>query len=602
MNMRRLFPHAAPRGAFALSPTVAVVLLSLLTPTFAFAGPAEDAVAKGQAAAKAKDWAAATHAYEEANTLKEGKDPKVLESLASAEFELGRFGESLDHYEALLSLLPGPASNAKRAMLAARLKTLASKTGTLELTVSVPGAKVIVNDHVLGVSPLRPFHVTAGPTKVRVEKEGFAPWERAPSVPATETAKVTATLEAESMTTRITVKEQSGKKIRVFLDGTDVGETPWTGAVTPGVHEVFLRGAGLLSEPQKVEITAGSSRTFELTAQTAATTLRVTTSDGKGTVYVDEALAGEGTASVVVPFGVHKVRVVREGYETYERSVSLQAREMYTENVTMKLQGAVVTEKVADTVRPLDGFYGGIMAFGALSPTKLGSTLETRCGSDKSQDRDGLGAICDTGLPLGGGIAGYFGHHWDPIGLEVFLLAQYDHTTSTAKFDGIGATAANKLAVGVARTEKFDIHRAGGIGALRARMTTQGKALRFSIAGGVGIAAREMILVRDAKADDGSNRANLFSPAGILYASGAVVGDASLGWRMSPSTALNFGILFTAENPGMFNKDVTQLESANNENLAGGTGVPVPIATPNYRVASGGQAFFGVFIGLQFGP
>lgn len=590
MNIRRFTSSAA-------------FLLSLCAPSLVFAGPAEDAILKGQAAAKAKDWALAASSYEEANKLKEGKDAKVLESLAGAEFEAGRLGESLDHYEALLALLPGPASNAKRAALATRLKALHAKTGTLELTVNVAGATVTINDRPAGVTPLKPLRLTAGPTKVRVEKDGFAPWERAPNVPATETTKVSATLETETTNARVTVKEQTGKKIRVFLDGTDVGETPWSGPVSAGVHEIFLRGAGLLSEPQKVELTPGTSRTFELTAQTAATTLRVTTSDGKGTVYIDDALAGEGNASVVVPFGLHKVRVVREGYETYEHEVSLQAREMYTENVTMKLKSAVVTDKLADTGRPLDGFYGGIMGFGLISPSGLGSTLETRCGSDKTQDRDGLGATCNTGLPLGAGLAGYFGHHWDPIGLELFVLAQYDHTSSTAKFDGVGSNAANKLAVGIARTESFDFHRVGGIGALRARMTTQGKGVRFSVAGGVGAAVREMIMVRSAKADDGTNRANAYAPDGILYASMAVVGDASLGWRVSPTTALSLGVLFTAENPGMFSKTITELPPSN-QLLAvdGNKAPPTPIATPGYRVASGGQAFLGFFVGLQFGP
>ena len=245
------------RTRFSRSLLCALVLSSSLSFTLVCVGgtPADAAVAKGQAAAKKKDWVSALSSYEEANKLAEGKDPKALEGLAGAEFEMGRYGEAHEHYDALFALLPGPASNAKRATYAARLKTLLAKTGTLELTVSAPGAKVLVSDRVVGVAPLKPFRVTAGPLKVRVEKEGFSPWERSPNIPVGETTKLSVNLEEEKLSTRVTVKEQTGKKVRVFLDGTDVGETPWTGPVAPGVHELVLRGAGLLSEAQKVELT-----------------------------------------------------------------------------------------------------------------------------------------------------------------------------------------------------------------------------------------------------------------------------------------------------------------------------------------------------------
>ena len=34
----------------------------------------------------------------------------------------------------------------------------------------------------------------------------------------------------------------------------------------------------------------------------------------------------------------------------------------------------------------------------------------------------------------------------------------------------------------------------------------------------------------------------------------------------------------------------------------GGSGRPVPLATPTYRIASGPQTFIGPYLGIQFGP
>lgn len=65
---------------------------------------------------------------------------------------------------------------------------------------------------------------------------------------------------------RVTVTDAKGQAVRVFVDGKDVGAAPWEGELDPGKHTIELKGEGLASPPQTIDVTAKQQIRMELEA------------------------------------------------------------------------------------------------------------------------------------------------------------------------------------------------------------------------------------------------------------------------------------------------------------------------------------------------
>ena len=151
--------------------------------------------------------------------------------------------------------------------------------------------------------------------------------------------------------------------------------------------------------------------------------MQVRTSDGKGTIFVDGVAKGEGAYAADVTPGPHTVVVTREGFQRYEKAISLAERQTWAETVTLDpvaATGAVATEGE----RGLEGIYGGFGLFGASGVGGMGTELATDCAN--------LGASsCSTPSPLGGGAFGYVGYSWNPVGFELMLGGEGDTVKQT---------------------------------------------------------------------------------------------------------------------------------------------------------------------------
>jgi PEGA domain len=576
--------------------------LSVLTCTsLAFAQNASEkaTLAAAESAVLKKD---VVRAYDTFVTLREATDPTVKErvryGLCITGFQSGHPAES--HASCTewneLAKAPKKVPEARRKAVDAALRELDEKTGLLRFAITPDGVEISVDEKPLGLSPLKDaLRLTLGPHRVRLSKAGFHPFERAPNVTAGGTGTVLeAKLEAVSNAGRAKIREATGKTARVFIDGKDMGATPWEGELTPGIHELALRGANLASEPQRIEVLAGETRDFDVVAVERDAQLKVIVSEDQGKIFVDGREEGEGKLTIMLAPGEHTIRVMRDGYQTHERKITLKTRDVYTESVSLRLEEKVITQEVANEGRKLEGLYTGVGIYGTVSPTGLYSTMDTKCG------KDGLGAVCSNGSPIGGGLLGHIGYHWNPVGLELFMMGGYDNTRHKATFDGVGTLSANRLAVGVAREEAFTVHRYGGLAALRARATVQGELIRFSVAGGIGASYKRLALVREAKSLV-NNQTDKYGPDSVGYLSPAVAVDVSLGIRITPTKTAFLGVLFTAENANLSDK-ATEVATPPQRYLASEGTRPTEIATPTYRLATGGQAYVGITLGLQFGP
>jgi hypothetical protein len=564
-----------------------------LAPSVALAQGAPDAktsLASGERAARAKEWGKAAADYDAANKAQPSAD--ALEGLANAHYQQKHDGEAYAAYDEWLKTYGAKAMRPKKVAAEARLKELGERTGQLALDVTEAGATVTVDDKALGTTPLAaPLRLSSGPHRVRVTKEGFVPSDQVPNVAPGATTALAVKLAAETSKGRLAVREKSGKAIRVLVDGVDMGDAPWSGEVEAGAHEIAGRGGASVAAPEKVTVERGKTRDVEIVASTAIATLKIGTSDGKGLIYIDSKLVGEGTFTADIPAGTHALKITREGYDPVEEQVELKDKETISRSITMTLSSKIETGPVQKENRPLEGLYGGFGLLGTLLPGGMHSSMQKTCDDSKPAELD---SCSGQGSGLGAALTGFLGYHWDPVGVELFMGAQYDQSSPTLNWKDSSVDPG--LGPDPARKEEFSVHRVGGFGVVRIRLTLQGEKLRFSVAGGVGLSYRSVLLTRDTTATANAAYKDAFVPGGESYLSPVLSLEPSLQYRLSPHTALAFGLSLLAESPRAFDQIPTTKQEGGHR-LG-----PSGLTTPSYDLATGTQLFIGPFVGMMFGP
>lgn len=510
-------------------------------------------------------------------------------AVASAAYTLGHFAEAYDDYADVLKNYADVLKKDDRTKAEARLKELGTKTGTLAIHVNENQAQVSLDEKLLDASqPLGVIRRDVGPHHVHVEKEGFSPFDTTVTVTAGGRAVVEVALVKKAKTGHVSVTDQTGEVMRVLVDGLDVGATPWEGDLPPGSHTVAGRSSKSNAPPKNIDITAGATSAVVLSPVASTGRVEVTTSDGQGFVIIDDKPVAEGSFAGELSVGPHTIRVKREGYETFEKKIDLQEHDTIAETVTLRASAGTTkgADSKADSDRPFSGIYGGLGLMGLIEPNGNGNSLETGCSQ--------IGASsCSTPPPIGGGIFGYGGYSWDPIGLELFLAAQFDEETPSANYTA--NSALGSVVGGPPRIEQFILPRLGGVAAIRARATLDGKVFRFSFSAGPGLAYKDMFLIRKATTQDGTNRTGKEVSESVSYVSPALVADVAVHFRISGGFAFSGGIMTLFENAGE-----TQV-ATQNQIIASSSG-GAPLRTYAYDTATGAQFFIGPYLGIEFGP
>jgi len=559
-------------------------------------------IAAGDKAARARDWNGALTHYDAA--LHAAPTWRAQLGVADALYQLGRLGESYETYDDAQRTYGTKYGPGEKGLVGARLRELATKTGWLSLRVADAGAEVNLDGKSIGVSPVPALlRVAVGSHEVRVTKAGFAPFVGRGEVPADGKAIVDAALTPQATTGHVIVHANGSDSLRVTVDGVDVGASPWEGDIPPGPHQIGGRGSMASAATQTVDVAAGARVTVDLPAASTAAHVQVRTNDGKGLIYIDGAIKGEGAFAGDVTPGPHTLVVSRDGYQRYEKAISLGPNETSAETVTLTPVGSV-GPAATSAERKVEGIYGGVGVLGLFGVGGMGTELETGC--------DTLGAVsCNTPAPVGGGVFGYGGWTWDPVGFELMVGGGVDTVQQTAHFTGLSQSGTPIPAASPARNEAFTIVRAGGLGAVRARATFQGSVIRATFAGGIGLSYHTLWMKRDATTtQEQPALSNTYSvnPGTVAYVSPALSLEGAVHFRVGETTAIALGLEVWADNASVTGTNAAPgaqplpLVNPNANPNAPSSGNIQPIPTPSYHLATGPQVFLGPFLGLQFGP
>lgn len=102
-----------------------------------------------------------------------GKSYKTLFNMGQVHFQLQNYAKARLVLEQYLAEGASAIPESRRADVEKDLATLKTRTATLSVRANVADAEVIVDDIVVGKTPLQAVIVNAGETRIRVEKRGF---------------------------------------------------------------------------------------------------------------------------------------------------------------------------------------------------------------------------------------------------------------------------------------------------------------------------------------------------------------------------------------------------------------------------------------------
>lgn len=172
-----------------------LLLAALLCAAPAAASPKEASkhFSRGVALYNEADYRAALVEFKRAYDL--APNPSVLFNIGQTYFQLQNYAAALTTFERYLAESPPSASH--RAEVEQSVETLRSRVGKLDVTTSVPGVEITIDDEPAGKTPLdKPLRVSIGRRKIVASLDGQPAQTRTIEIAADETARLSLTFGA----------------------------------------------------------------------------------------------------------------------------------------------------------------------------------------------------------------------------------------------------------------------------------------------------------------------------------------------------------------------------------------------------------------------
>ena len=135
---------------------------------------------------------------------------------------------------------------------------------SLRVTVTEPGAEILVDDDKVGISPLAaPVLLDLGKRRIRVQKAGFKPFDRTEQVAGGTALTIIAALERDLHQGRVAVT--AGPRDLIAVDGKARGQGKWEGKLPSGGHTLRVTSPGMTTYQAEVLVQDDRSREILVT-------------------------------------------------------------------------------------------------------------------------------------------------------------------------------------------------------------------------------------------------------------------------------------------------------------------------------------------------
>jgi hypothetical protein len=487
-----------------------------------------------------------------------GGRPSALRNGADCRRQLNEYADAYDAYRVLLDRHRSQLSAAERAAVQKAIDELDALTGLLSVSATEDGAEIVVDDRVLARTPLATkLRLSVGSHRVVVRKAGFVSFESADlTLISKQTVTVDAKLAPEVVTGHLSVREDSGREVHVFVDDADKGPAPWEGDVAPGPHKLQASGTRFAAEPRTVTVERGQRSDVTLTARPVLGHLHVSVQPESAKIRIDDDKIGVGSWDGELPPGPHRIEVTA-GDTRAVRDVVIERGETAQQDISLAGASESATEYV--------GFYWGV---DAISPGILYSP----------DPWVGLGPEQGRSSPPGAGLAVRAGHNFGVFSSE--LVGAFFWESWVAKNVPFGRSA------GAASDYSLDTFN-GFVGP-GARITSRAASLRWTCGAALGIAIRSFNFDRPPQSQpnipDFPRTAGYVDPAILLDAGILLGGSPGVKLRAAFVGWMDFPLKNVVVGPDT-SAPVSAMYSAPNQ---------------SYLLTPQAQIFLGVMLGAQF--
>jgi hypothetical protein len=191
-------------------------------------------------------------------------DARLLANIALCEKNLGHPVRAAALFDRALSEGAALFTPDQRTQIRELLDASRAAAGRIRVMVDVPGATIVVDDHVAGTSPAPvDLAVDRGPHRVRVTKAGYRDWTRDVTVGDAGLGAVNVALEPD--TRGGAVRVVTARDNTVTLDGRVVSKGSGQVRVVPGTHALVVAADGMSTYRADVAVREGETRTVEVT-------------------------------------------------------------------------------------------------------------------------------------------------------------------------------------------------------------------------------------------------------------------------------------------------------------------------------------------------
>jgi hypothetical protein len=497
----------------------------------------------------------------------------IQRNIAQTYRDMRDFASAHQAYSSLLSaygdkMKPQDKMDAERA-----LAELAALTGVVSVTITEPGATVLVDGKEEGQTPLaRPIRLNVGAHTVTVTKPGFDPIETRADVAGNETFTVTGPLVKTVTTGHVSITvTPADSPATVLVDGAEVGPAPWQGDLSPGTHTVAARSAAGSSPATPVEVTLRGAQELALTIRRPEGALSITVDVFDAAISVDGKVLGNGRYEGWVPAGDHVIEVSSNGFVPLRKTITVQDNGRTVESIHL--------ERVAEAPKaqgdPWRGVYARVDFMGVFPVSEENNVASGDVyGPEGAREEYGF---------FGGGLGLRIGYSFGLAGIELGALATYDHTG--VKVDDPELTGTGGISKG--RTDDWGFHRLGGTFGIVGRLMPKTDVVRPTLGLGVGFSAKWLSYKRDIQGSPVSEVSDATS-----YVAPALIMDAGLQLGNTPGTRLYLGAMLLVEFASAQAMKSSFPSTVPEVSLPAGAAVSAATST---------EVFFGPVLGVTFG-
>ena len=198
----------------------------------------------------------------------------------------------------------------------------------LEVKSEPSGAKVYIDGKESGGTPLALSDIKTGRHQIRLVKEGYESYEVSVETGVSR-KEVMANLSKVVKKGELVIRTVP-TKTTIYLNEKSVGTSPYEGkGLSPGKYKIRVTKEGY--EPWGQEVTVKADEKLEVLASLKSLTGRlvIRTQPHEANIYIGGKLTGTGSyeGNALLP-GTYKVRIVQEGYETWEKDVTVKTGEI----------------------------------------------------------------------------------------------------------------------------------------------------------------------------------------------------------------------------------------------------------------------------------